>query len=189
MRGKAPPHAVKRRLSGITPAYAGKRCCHCKITPLRWDHPRVCGEKGLLGDPAAPCRGSPPRMRGKVFGVGYSILHSGITPAYAGKSDSSLSQSCAHRDHPRVCGEKHAVPVSRIWSAGSPPRMRGKAAGPPRSRGPGGITPAYAGKSAFFVGVVGDFGDHPRVCGEKTKKIPSHRPFQLHPVPVSFSFA
>ena len=25
MRGKAPPHAVKRRLSGITPAYAGKR--------------------------------------------------------------------------------------------------------------------------------------------------------------------
>ena len=34
------------------------------------------------------------------------------------------------------------------------------------------ITPAYAGKS-----VGGDFGrgewrDHPRVCGEKTKKIP-----------------
>ena len=30
-----------------------------------------------------------------------------------------------------------------------------------------GITPACAGKSAFLVGVVGDFGDHPRVCGEK----------------------
>ena len=34
------------------------------------------------------------------------------------------------------------------------------------------ITPAYAGKSAvwyvFFI--VGQ--DHPRVCGEKTKKIP-----------------
>ena len=54
---------------------------------------------------------------------------------------------------------------------------------------PPGITPAYAGKS--FSSAFGRkcHKDHPRVCGEKTKKIPSHRPFQLHPVPVSFSFA
>ena len=50
-------------------------------------------------------------------------------------------------DHPRVCGEKHAVPVSAIWSAGSPPRMRGKAASPAHD-------------------LMG-WQDHPRVCGEK----------------------
>ena len=36
----------------------------------------------------------------------------------------------------------------------------------------GGITPAYAGKRNGF-GLNGiAFLDHPRVCGEKTKKIP-----------------
>ena len=35
-----------------------------------------------------------------------------------------------------------------------------------------GITPAYAGKSyASFLGLALVL-DHPRVCGEKTKKIP-----------------
>ncbi len=51
------------------------------------------------------------------------------------------------------------------------------------------ITPAYAGKSLERIETDVLAKDHPRVCGEKTKKIPSHRPFQLHPVPVSFSFA
>ena len=34
------------------------------------------------------------------------------------------------------------------------------------------ITPAYAGKRAVAVAVCGLYRDHPRVCGEKTKKIP-----------------
>ena len=35
-----------------------------------------------------------------------------------------------------------------------------------------GITPAYAGKSFQLRAVAGQNLDHPRVCGEKTKKIP-----------------
>ena len=34
------------------------------------------------------------------------------------------------------------------------------------------ITPAYAGKSVISAVTVATVGDHPRVCGEKTKKIP-----------------
>ena len=34
------------------------------------------------------------------------------------------------------------------------------------------ITPAYAGKSANGGGAGGKNRDHPRVCGEKTKKSP-----------------
>lgn len=35
-----------------------------------------------------------------------------------------------------------------------------------------GITPAYAGKSGVKSDIDGVTKDHPRVCGEKTKKIP-----------------
>lgn len=35
-----------------------------------------------------------------------------------------------------------------------------------------GITPAYAGKRKNHGGVIRYTKDHPRVCGEKTKKIP-----------------
>ena len=35
-----------------------------------------------------------------------------------------------------------------------------------------GITPAYAGKSLMRSNATGTLEDHPRVCGEKTKKIP-----------------
>ena len=34
------------------------------------------------------------------------------------------------------------------------------------------ITPAYAGKSICHVSYCVCYRDHPRVCGEKTKKIP-----------------
>ena len=34
------------------------------------------------------------------------------------------------------------------------------------------ITPAYAGKSSCQTQNIAMFRDHPRVCGEKTKKIP-----------------
>ena len=54
------------------------------------DHPRVCGEKGVLAPLPTIWVGSPPRMRGKDELEGLSASFSGITPAYAGKSDSSV---------------------------------------------------------------------------------------------------
>ena len=50
--------------------------------------------------------------------------------------------------------------------------MRGKA-GQIQSQTPElGITPAYAGKSLRLCILSRLLQDHPRVCGEKTKKIP-----------------
>ena len=51
--------------------------------------------------------------------------------------------------------------------SGSPPPMRGKDAHMLVSCGIARITPAYAGKSKFFV--INEVGgwDHPRLCGEK----------------------
>ena len=66
-------------------------------------------------------------MRGKVLVSAAEDFVSGITPAYAGKSDTAFNHDGAAEDHPRLCGEKFC-PTARVHL-------------------PEGITPAYAGKS------------------------------------------
>ena len=72
---------------GITPAYAGKRLCLTCVLAILWDHPRMCGEKWLARFKPFATRGSPPHVRGK--GVVHILVPEplGITPAYAGKSE------------------------------------------------------------------------------------------------------
>ena len=45
MRGKVHSTVYADGSSRITPAYAGKRSRCTFVQRLRWDHPRVCGEK------------------------------------------------------------------------------------------------------------------------------------------------
>ena len=45
MRGKDEDHRTKAVMSGITPAYAGKRARAPKTHDTKGDHPRLCGEK------------------------------------------------------------------------------------------------------------------------------------------------
>ena len=71
----------------VSPAYAGKRACTPCCTPVCGDHPRMCGEKLIVPLKLPLSLGSSPRMRGKesiAVGIGDGI---GITPAYAGKSE------------------------------------------------------------------------------------------------------
>ena len=105
MRGK-PQEAVNAKWNGrITPAYAGKTQWQALRPRNRPDHPRVCGENGLLRNPDICGRGSPPRMRGKRRGVSSLGSLTRITPAYAGKTLRTESGERNPRDHPRVCGE------------------------------------------------------------------------------------
>ena len=146
VRGKGSLECSFRPVPGITPAYAGKRYDFYSICYRRWDHPRVCGEKGICKKCRSLFLGSPPRMRGKGNLYLLDGVLDGITPAYAGKSSGHPPAPGRTRDHPRVCGEK-SRPLSRwVYALGSPPRMQGK--GPlPRDALPAlGITPAYAGK-------------------------------------------
>ena len=89
-------------------------------------------------------------MRGKGNFLTATDFSQGITPAYAGKSEADV-QFLFH-------------------SLGSPPPMRGKAIdfsfGVVEDR----ITPAYAGKSQFSINIERNRRDHPRLCGEKTKR-------------------
>ena len=106
MRGKDSVCNESAPLVGITPAYAGKSCRVADYRQGPWDHPRVCGEKGQVGNRFDWRRGSPPRMRGKAQRRAGSASGSGITPAYAGKSYTRTCYAYNVRDHPRVCGEK-----------------------------------------------------------------------------------
>ena len=147
MRGKVPFVRMAAFHLGITPAYAGKRPWSSSGRTTRRDHPRVCGEKLPVGFFSWSISGSPPRMRGKVLVLVVEDLHSGITPAYAGKRSFLDLHPNPVWDHPRVCGEKVWRDVKRAAKAGSPPRMRGKDPLQIPVDDATGITPAYAGKS------------------------------------------
>ena len=175
MRGKVRAKLAFARYSGITPAYAGKRTTKPWHECVRWDHPRVCGEKEQREKSSLCQKGSPPRMRGKVRAKLAFARYSGITPAYAGKSQTYCFRSFLPGDHPRVCGEKGSLTRVCLVELGSPPRMRGKGWVVAVAVAFLGITPAYAGKSAAKEFACKDGRDHPRVCGEKVC---------VHPVPV-----
>ena len=98
-------------------------------------------------------------------------MDDGITPADAGKTAVYNLRQRVNEDHPRGCGEnvQKVFPIFPI--SGSPPRMRGKLASSIFRVSAMRITPADAGKTAIWC--VFKFGgmDHPRGCGENTKKI------------------
>ena len=181
MRGKDLYSVPFRDELRITPAYAGKSHIRSSLNAVSGDHPRVCGEKISFFFTGCSPRGSPPRMRGKVDLSLKVVCVLGITPAYAGKSRCNLPSTAPWKDHPRVCGEKHAVPVSLMWSAGSPPRVRGKGLLEVFVPEPLRITPAYAGKSAAQSLDRLCAGDHPRVCGEKFNFFAKENPPQGSP--------
>ena len=112
----------------------------------------MCGEKAYTGPARCKAAGSPPRMRGKVQPV--QLVHDalGIPPASAGTG-----------------GIRLAVDSKTI---GSPPHVRGKECVNSARKLPVGITPACAGKSRWLRPALALRQDHPRMCGEKTKKIP-----------------
>ena len=167
MRGKAGAAKDGYVLGGITPAYAGKSLSRKDIPCSRWDHPRVCGEKRVIAAGMPDVTGSPPRMRGKAVRLAVLVGVGGITPAYAGKRDAARVLATPARDHPRVCGEKRALPALRVAALGSPPRMRGKVKIERKSQKRKRITPAYAGKRGRPAARLSQCPDHPRVCGEK----------------------
>ena len=172
MRGKVFKHRDALGEVRITPAYAGKSWNSRWNLPCCKDHPRICGEKWLNCSRFSFIMGSPPHMRGKACFLRFLKLPHRITPAYAGKSHEV--RHCWHtgRDHPRICGEKTKTKSPAGKSEGSPPHMRGKVRQNRNEIYGYGITPAYAGKRSSMLFSASAFWDHPRICGEKTKKIP-----------------
>ena len=86
MRGTRDKTNVPQLCSGIIPAYAGNTANLRSPSLTKRDHPRVCGEHLLDGQPKKTELGSSPRMRGTPShhaGLGHG---GGIIPAYAGNT-------------------------------------------------------------------------------------------------------
>ena len=153
----------------------------------------MCGEKIIPHIVMLVNRGSPPHVRGKGRRQFSIRARSWITPACAGKSKFRCGTSELRQDHPRMCGEKSTDSLPMPMVIGSPPHVRGKVCedclgdivedgSPPHVRGKARdvhvitpfprITPACAGKSIHDTQDDPQNEDHPRMCGEKTKKIP-----------------
>ena len=74
------------------------------------------------------------------------------------------------RDHPRVCGEHLIVAIGMAVGQGSSPRVRGtRGADRPRDQDAG-IIPACAGNTAGARSCTAWRRDHPRVCGEHSRR-------------------
>ena len=172
VRGKVSQKTGFALTTRITPACAGKSPPNLMSQFPTPDHPRVCGEKEWKDISTKSIIGSPPRVRGKVAAeFGYS-RSTRITPACAGKSLGMVASIVVLKDHPRVCGEKIFGIGNGFGRLGSPPRVRGKECYFCKNPRTDGITPACAGKSYHHHGSGVNGEDHPRVCGEKTKKSP-----------------
>ena len=147
VRGKVADSRKTPNCPRITPACAGKSFFTVQPPQTRQDHPRVCGEKALLGVVNVFAEGSPPRVRGKGRRAIRALSVRGITPACAGKRPGDY--------------------IGYRLAAGSPPRVRGKAMRVVQSSRCRRITPACAGKSCTKRLPMRQGKDHPRVCGEK----------------------
>ncbi len=155
-----------------------------------WDHPRTCGEQICTNLASFKCQGSPPHMRGTAWGYHSKAKGVRITPAHAGNRTGDCGASSATGDHPRTCGEQSIPPCRICTEKGSPPHMRGTGkirlfadifgGSPPHMRGTVGknfmsqlfirITPAHAGNRIYPPRILLSIKDHPRTCGEQSKK-------------------
>ena len=157
VRGKAWQKNLTSWHRRITPACAGKRKASFDPAFMARDHPRVCGEKVFSTSPIKCLKGSPPRVRGKGVRTLEVVGVTRITPACAGKSFFSTTQSRNTQDHPRVCGEKPLYLRFDNGIEGSPPRVRGKVDICPDRQCVDGITPACAGKRLKRSHSIGHF--------------------------------
>ena len=170
MRGIQASAKDEMSVYGITPAHAGNTCTSDTGTTAGWDHPRACGEytQSLLSSWAY--MGSPPRMRGIQTFFFFVPSRLGITPAHAGNTVTRPDFLLKDLDHPRACGEYRWCRVPCWTCSGSPPRMRGILVGSATNAVPIGITPAHAGNTNSPGPSLCLYEDHPRACGEYTKK-------------------
>ena len=151
VRGTGFGRPRQRYWTRITPARAGNRNIHISIDNVKWDHPRACGEQS-----------SP---------VPYCTHGIGITPARAGNRNFRFMLYCSGWDHPRACGEQLRPGYHVGNRGGSPPRVRGTANQNSTAFMHKRITPARAGNRTRLPHCRLPPRDHPRACGEQTKKI------------------
>ena len=170
VRGTPEPECPRIKTVGIIPACAGNTRASRPGRPCARDHPRVCGEHLVLAYRATIRSGSSPRVRGTPGRGVHAASRRGIIPACAGNTWSWRTAPPRGRDHPRVCGEHVPDMTGAFQTEGSSPRVRGTRIRVNLRRERVGIIPACAGNTPTSRWTRRPTRDHPRVCGEHSRK-------------------
>ena len=164
-------HTSPRFVRGwIIPAHAGNSPRHPPDCPQLSDHPRACGELKVDGRAAASHYGSSPRMRGTRDLPQGAEVGMRIIPAHAGNSPDCTTTARAVPDHPRACGELQWSNSTEDIRGGSSPRMRGTLLFVKLGIVVARIIPAHAGNSTPTSSLAWEKADHPRACGERSRR-------------------
>ena len=165
-RGKRVEGGGRQRCQRLIPAWAGKTRGYGRADRGLTAHPRVGGENVTQLAPGELSNGSSPRGRGKLLvGVG-GRLRPRLIPAWAGKTMTAIEARACSGAHPRVGGENVGGPLAVFGVPGSSPRGRGKRERSGLLARPGGLIPAWAGKTPAGSRSGSACRAHPRVGGE-----------------------
>ena len=132
---------------GLIPAHAGKTTPCPAPSTWAWAHPRSRGENNAPLEMAIFQRGSSPLTRGKPRACHAVLAPSGLIPAHAGKTYSSMVLWKLLRAHPRSRGENDLVAGEALLEPGSSPLTRGKHDTRVSRVLLDGLIPAHAGKT------------------------------------------
>ena len=132
-------------------------------------HPRSRGENVIDELHEINTKGSSPLTRGKHPADIEAMYRTGLIPAHAGKTGSSVCYGCTTPAHPRSRGENGAKSRYSASGRGSSPLTRGKRHHAHEVRQRGRLIPAHAGKTQEFNQAILDLGAHPRSRGENWK--------------------
>ena len=152
--------------AGIIPAYAGSTPPHPTAPSSTPDHPRIRGEHPARSAVVMVVSGSSPHTRGAPCRCSWSLLHTGIIPAYAGSTTGPAPRRPRRGDHPRIRGEHASTSAGLRKFSGSSPHTRGALPAVFSSCACGGIIPAYAGSTRLRAFADTRRRDHPRIRGE-----------------------
>ena len=156
---------------GLTPAGAGRTTHSPSLASTHWAYPRRCGENEAALGKTATLHGLPPQVRGEPPHIVPGVREPGLTPAGAGRTDSTLRIRCALSAYPRRCGENVGGHATAIDQAGLPPQVRGERRVLSTVLDLTGLTPAGAGRTGWWpLRLLGRWA-YPRRCGENCKTI------------------
>ena len=110
---------------GSPPLARGIQGNYTRQAKPRKDHPRLRGEYLFPSLYLYFHTGSPPLARGIPLKKEGFDPETGITPACAGNTTSSLKNTAIPWDHPRLRGEYFGIEAVKTFCKGSPPLARG----------------------------------------------------------------
>ncbi len=149
-RGRGRLQDVPRyeRLQRATPARAGTTSNSIEASARSAGYPRAGGDDTGGTGTRRPCRGLPPRGRGRLRLLRHRPAVVRATPARAGTTRPRPPAASAPAGYPRAGGDDVDAAAEPPWMWGLPPRGRGRPGGRTRPGRPGRATPARAGTTS-----------------------------------------